>query len=102
MLPGCEPQKVRFWNEQVKAGEILADGQPPDLPVPAPREKYVCRARTGSGARLAAAEHLLHLLQRAELGVVAEVPAVAVGDGQLDLRVMDPEQAIEVEGGAED
>ena len=44
------------------------------------------------------AVHLLYLLQRAKLGVVAQIVAGALGEGDLELRGGDADQPIEVEG----
>ena len=85
MLPGCEPQKVRFWKSQEKAAKSHRPSQTrPNFQVIRSFEELLLEPELGEADGLAAAPDLLHQLERVELGIVDQVAAGARGVSDLD------------------
>jgi hypothetical protein len=83
-LPGCAPQKVRFWKSHENDAKSSHEGDPPDLPIDRAVDELLVVPELREPQRLAASEDLLHLLQRAEARVIAQIAAVAVRPCDLD------------------
>ncbi len=98
-MRAAEGQVLEIARERC---EILAKGHPPNLPVDRAIDEFLVVPEIRQPQRLAASVHLLHLLQRAEARVIAQIAAVAVGPCELDGAAGHHTQPCQIERRAKD
>ena len=101
MLPGWEPQNVRFWKSQGKVAKSPPIETRPNFQL-IRLSKYFCSNHIWVRRTVwPRPQTSCTSWKRAELGIVHQVAAGARGIGDLDHRVFQADDALEIEGGAD-
>ena len=97
MFPGLCAAEGEIHELARERGEILALGDPADLPGHQAVEIFLLIPELRPAPGLIAAIEFLHLLQGLQIRIAAQVISVAVGDCQLECRLLEAEQLLEIE-----
>ena len=93
MFPGGAPAEGEIRELARERGEILALGDPADFQVHEAVEIFLLIPELRPAPGLIATIELLHLLQGLQIGIAAQVISVAVGDCQLECRLLEARTA---------